>query len=73
MKYITFEGACDYAVVFPDYIEHSDIAKKIGAKIIGAGFVSIGENSVAPYSKSESLQIGPDKMDQFLLNYLFGY
>lgn len=52
MKYVIFEELgnsfpVDFPIViFPDMIEHSLIAKSIGGKVTGAGFVDMDQKNL---------------------------
>jgi hypothetical protein len=72
-KYIVVEDfgmASHVPFIFPDYIQHSDFAKSIGAeKVIAGGFVSFGNTGeIVPYGESVSLKVKCRKTDKEILN-----
>jgi hypothetical protein len=40
-KYIVFDGPLCYPVIFPEFIDHKEMANKIGHPVLSAGFVEI--------------------------------
>ena len=65
IKYITYDNGTDNnSIIFPEIINHDDMAKKIGInnpskEVLGAGFVNISEKNdmliAECYGKSVSL------------------
>jgi hypothetical protein len=72
-KYITFDiDGIPSAVVFPCYVEHSTMARKLEFPVLGAGFVHVGEGGKAqPEGHSHSLQVKPSKDCQWALEQLY--
>lgn len=72
MKYICYDdGHVDTLIVFPDHIQHSDMARQLNlaqGMLLGAGFVVMG-NDGAPmcYGDSVSLDIKSREEDTFIL------
>jgi len=55
LKYIVVEGAlCDEIIIFSNIILHADIAKKLGAGVISAGFI---KKDWTCYGESVSLKL----------------
>jgi hypothetical protein len=59
------------AVVFPDSLTHSDVARGLGGEVLGAGFVQFysedGEVLAQTYGRSDSLNIAPRGEDAALI------
>jgi len=76
-KYIVFDEINDYPVspsdvmvIFPNFVNHSTIAKKIGGDILSAGFVDISTGRC--YGKSTSLKTGSREVDSKIFKNQFG-
>jgi hypothetical protein len=79
-KYIVFtspaSGRLPVAVIFPDCMIHSDVAARLLATVVGAGFVSIAHTpegiQVKPHGHSESLKIGSRPEDKRFIEKALG-
>jgi hypothetical protein len=70
MKYIIFENysGLQYPIIFPNFIQHCDIVRKIEHRPISAGFIIIKNNKYEIYGKSVSLNLYSKPSDESLLN-----
>lgn len=62
MKYIIFSGSLDYPIIFPEHMNHSDVARGFKTRPVSAGFCSHGmdvdgEFSWSCWGKSTSLNL----------------
>ncbi len=79
-KYIVFTspafGMLPVAVIFPDCMIHSDVAARLLATVMGAGFVNIVHTPegihVKPHGYSESLKIGSRPEDKWFIEKALG-
>lgn len=60
-KYIIIEvKGLETAIIFPAYVQHQEIAQKMGKPVVSAGFVGIGisdgKMDAEAYGKSTSLK-----------------
>ena len=65
MKYIMFEdesGVFNSPVIFPEWIPHIEIARKMGMRVKSAGFVQL-EGSPKVYGESVSLKVATADTD----------
>lgn len=62
----------EMAVVFPDWINHVDIARVFTGKVVGAGFVYFKNKVAHPYSESIGLKMGPSPTDHAVLRWTLG-
>ena len=71
-KYIVIETAEGFEVpiVFADTLQHGDVARGVGGKVLGAGFVEFfaaDQCEAQTYGRSDSLNIAPRGEDAALL------
>ena len=65
------------AVIFPEYVIHDELAKRLRMQVEAAGFVSYGISSdsdivVHPYGESESIGVGiPEELIDNVKNALY--
>lgn len=75
MKYIVFmsPSGLEYPVLFPEFIDHSEIAKSIGDTPISAGFCSVDDRGhISVYGKSQTLNlVSLETTDKILINRAF--
>lgn len=67
MKYIVFDNlshGSDVPVVFPDFVEHSDVANAFGGigNVLSAGFVRIHQEGTLLTVECHGKSIMPDKL-----------
>lgn len=74
-KYIIIQGhdGLEYPFIFSPLINHKDFARtfEFKGKVVGAGFVSMGENSFTCYGQSISLGIESCSEDIEIFNRCF--
>lgn len=75
MKYIVFEeDGLEDIVIFSKLVNHSDMASRIGKKVLGAGFVRLGMDTASDHivgvchGESISLNMKSRPEDSILLN-----
>lgn len=73
-KYIILDLICATPVVFSDFLQHSDVARGLGGKVMGAGFCFLNEDGhYVCYGKSVSLGVESDaERDSKILNKYLG-
>lgn len=70
-KYIVIDnGSNVFPVVFPDFLNHDDMARNVGGEVISAGFVEVMEDHVYTGGRSTSLQLKSREEDQDMLTRL---
>ena len=56
VKYVMFDVlGLESPVLFPEWMQHADVARGINADVLSAGFVSFGEDGPQAYGESFSL------------------
>jgi hypothetical protein len=68
LKYIVFDtGLCDSIVLFPDVIQHRDIANGMQWPVLGAGFIQLDANCEWHcFGKSISLNVASRPEDTLI-------
>lgn len=70
-KYIIFDGPTgEEPILFPPWINHDDMARKMGRKAISAGFVKMADDDVTCYGKSLSLNLRAREEDSHIVEML---
>ena len=76
IKYIMLDW--DTPILFPDHMNHSDVAANFSSPVTSAGFVSVngrdeyGDTLVQCYGESVSLKIKSNEKDSKIMNRTFG-
>lgn len=72
-KYIVLEQGTPAPVVFPETMKHSDVARALGGKVLGAGFCYIENDMYVCYGASTSLHVNSrEDLDAEILNTRLG-
>lgn len=57
-KYIVItQGKVELPIVFSELMQHIDVARSLGCRVVGAGFCEIQDNQYVCYGESISLEI----------------
>ena len=72
MKYIVVDrDGTEVPVIFPQFLEHKEMAERIGGSVIAAGFVVVtSKKGVRCYGSSTTLMIGARVSDGDLINQM---
>lgn len=77
MKYIIFDSSgLEMPVIFPDYIQHDDMALKIRLPVLSAGKIDLQDAKFSNCKGSISLEIPVDltgREDNNILKYSFDF